>query len=38
MSELVTYVTRALASGDPDEAGQTSGEVLAAVHRLARTR
>jgi DNA-binding FrmR family transcriptional regulator len=31
-------VTRALASGDPEEAQQKSRELLEAVHRFARTR
>jgi DNA-binding FrmR family transcriptional regulator len=31
-------VARALASGDPEEAGEKSRELLEAVHRFARTR
>jgi DNA-binding FrmR family transcriptional regulator len=31
-------VTRALASGDPEEAAEKSRELLEAVHRFARTR
>ena len=39
LEDHVTHcVAAALASGDPDVAGEKSGELLAAVQRFSRTR